>query len=181
MDVIATIGKREVDYLNPDYSEIKDIDYVEDIEVLKEFSPKIMLIDEFIVDSYDWNLIEDILNKINNDSLSGLITAFPFKTTKKILDSNFNKDLFDFYMIPINQLAYMMDSPSFLQKERDELKELLESLNKKVIASKVLAAGIQMPEESFNFLKKIDYIDSISIGVANEKEVKEDFSLLFNK
>lgn len=179
MDIIATIAKRDVDYLNPDYESSKNINYHEDIEIFESLSSKVMLIDEFIVDSYDWNLIENILDDINKISTSGLITAFPFKTTSKIIEADFNKSLFDFYMIPINQLSYMMDSPTFLQKERDELKGLLNKLDKKIIASKVLAAGIQMPNEAFNFIKKLDYIDLLTIGVANKKEVEEDFKTLF--
>lgn len=179
MDIIATIGKVEVDYLNPDYEESRNVDYLSEIEMFKSLNAKVMLVDEFIVDRYDWDFIGDILENINKHSLSGLITSFPFKTTKEIISSNLNKDLFDFYMIPINQLAYMMDSPSFLQKERDELKDLLLAIDKKIIASKILAAGIQMPKEAFNFMDKLDYIDLVTIGVASEKEVKEDFEVLF--
>ncbi|WP_409199772.1 hypothetical protein [Methanobrevibacter sp. DSM 116169] len=181
MDIIATIGKRESNYINPDYEISKNVDYTEDIEIFNSLESKIMLVDEFIVDSYDWNLIEIILDEINNTSLSGIITSFPYRTTEEILNSDFNKDLFDFYMIPINQLAYMMDSPSFLQDEREKLKNLLSSLDKKIIASKVLAAGIQMPIDAFTFMKKLDFIDLMTIGVANENEAKEDFSVLFEK
>ena len=179
MEVIATIGKREVDYLNPDFKNAKNIDYLSEIELFSSLGAKVMLVDEFIVDGYDWELINDILENINKNTLSGLITSFPFKTTNEIINSSLNKDLFDFYMVPINQLAYMMDSPSFLQKERDDLKDLLNPLGKKIIASKILAVGIQMPSEAFKFIKSLDYIDAVTIGVASEKEVKEDFELLF--
>ena len=181
MDIIATIGKREVDYLNPDYEIAKKVDYLEDIEIFDSLSSKVMLVDEFITDSYDWLLIEKILEEINKVSLSGIITSFPFKSTREILNSDFRKDLFDFYMIPINQLGYMMDSPSFLKEEREDLRILLEKLNKKIIASKVLAAGIIMPSEAFSFLEKIDYIDTVTIGAANENEIEEDFKKLFEK
>ena len=39
-------------------------------------------------------------------------------------------DLFDYYMVPINKLAYMMDIPSFLPKERQEFKVKIEKLDK---------------------------------------------------
>ena len=53
-----------------------------------------------------------------------------------------------------------------------------DSLNKKVIATRVLAAGILQPKEAFEFLKTIDYVDLISIGVGKVEEAGDDFSLL---
>ncbi|MDL2246670.1 hypothetical protein LJB96_03530 [Methanobrevibacter sp. OttesenSCG-928-K11] len=181
MEIISTIGKREVDYLAPNYEKSKNVDWIGDIELFSSMGSELMLIDEFIVDGYDWDYIEKILKEINNRNiLSGIITSFPFETINKLLDEEVNTDLFDFLMIPINKLAYMMDTPSFLEKERNELNILLQKLDKKIIASKVLAAGIQMPEEAFNFLKTLNHIDLVTIGVASEKEVKDDFNLLFN-
>ncbi|WP_225370808.1 hypothetical protein [Methanobrevibacter arboriphilus] len=54
-----------------------------------------------------------------------LITAYPYKTTEKLLDSPI-LDLFDFYMIPVNKLGYMMDTKVFLEKEREDLANLIE-------------------------------------------------------
>ena len=178
MDIVATIGKSDVDYLNPNYEVAKEVDWDEDIELFKQYGSQLMLVDEFIVDSHDWRLISRILAEINNfGALSGLITAFPCKTTDMILE-NMDLDLFDFYMIPINHLSYMMDMPSFLPGKREAFREKIMSLDKKIIASKVLAAGIQMPQEAFHFFKNLDYIDLISIGVASKKEASDDFGLL---
>lgn len=139
-----------------------------------------MLIDEFITDNYDWELLEEILTEIKKQgSLAGLITAYPFKTTKKLIDSAI-LDLFDFYMIPVNKLGYMMDTESFMEEERKELANLLKKLDKKVIVNKILACGIQQPEEAFNFLKTLDYADMVSIGIASQKEAEIDFELLNN-
>ncbi len=46
-----------------------------------------------------------------------LITAFPNKTTDLLINHSIF-DLFDYYMIPINKLAYMMDIPSFFTKRK---------------------------------------------------------------
>ncbi len=180
MEVIATIGKSDVDYLNPNYEVAKEVDWDEDIELFSKYDCHVMLIDEFIVDGHDWKLTAKILNEINGSgSLSGLITAFPSKTTDLILE-NLNLELFDFYMIPLNQLSYMMDIPSFLPSKREEFREKILSLNKKIIAQKALAAGILMPPEGFNFFKNLDYVDLISVGVANKKEAADDFEILKN-
>ena len=178
MSVVATIGKSDVDYLSPNYEVAKEVDWKEDIKLFKKYDTPLMLIDEFIVDAYDWKLTSKILNSINDaDALSGLITAFPCKTTDMILN-NLNQDLFDFYMVPLNQLSYMMDMPSFSHDRSELFRQKMLSLNKKIIASKILAAGIQMPQDAFNFLKNLDYVDLISVGVASKKEAGDDFGLL---
>lgn len=178
MKVIATIGKSDVDYLNPNYEVAKDVDWDDDIELFSNYDCPLMLVDEFIVDGHDWNLTSKILSEINNTgALSGIITAFPSKTADLILD-NLNMDLFDFYMIPFNSLSYMMDITAFNQSQREEFKQKLLKLNKKIIATKILAAGVLQPKDAFEFLKKIDYVDLISVGVAKVEEASEDFSLL---
>ena len=117
MDVVATVGKSDVDYMNPNYDVAKEVDWEDDIELFKNYNCPLMLVDEFIVDGYDWNLTSNILSQINDTSAaSGLITAFPNKTTDLLINHSI-LDLFDYYMIPINKLAYMMDIPSFYQKK----------------------------------------------------------------
>lgn len=178
MKVIATIGKTEIDYLNPNYEIAKEADWDEDIELFNGYDCPLMLVDEFIVDAYDWRLTSKILDGINDtDSLSGLITAFPLRTTN-LIPENLNMDLFDFYMVPFNAISYMMDITAFNAAQREEFKQKLTSLNKKVIASRIFACGILKPKEAFEFYKKIAYIDLISIGVAKVEEAREDFTLL---
>lgn len=178
--IIGTVGKTKVDYVNPDYEKAKEVDWKKDIEILGEFNSEIMLIDEFITDSYDWDLLKDILTKIKEKgALAGLITAYPFKTTQKLMNSPI-LDLFDFYMLPVNKLGYMMDTESFMEKEREELSELLKKIDKKIIISKILACGIQEPVEAFNFLNTLEYADMLAIGIASEKEAEVDFELLKN-
>lgn len=178
MKVIATIGKSDVDYLNPNYEVAKEVDWDDDIELFSSYDCPLMLVDEFITDAYDWKLTTKILNEINNaGSLSGLVTSFPSKTADLIYE-NLDMNLFDFYMIPFNSLSYMMDISAFNEAQREDFKQKLLKLDKKVIATRALAAGVLQPKEAFTFFKKIDYIDLISIGVAKVEEASEDFSLL---
>lgn len=180
MKVIATIGKIDIDYVFPDFEKAKKANWREDIQILSNFDTPIMLIDEFLTDSYDFELLEEILSEINNQgAFSGLITSFPFKTTKKLINSPI-LDLFDFYMVPINKLGYMMDSESFMDEEREELATLLKKLDKKIIVNKILACGIQQPEEAFKFLKKLDYVDMVAIGIASVEEAEIDIKVLNN-
>ena len=63
MKVIATIGKTDVDYLNPNYEVAKEVDWDEDIELFSSYDCPLMLVDEFIVDAYDWKLTSKILSE----------------------------------------------------------------------------------------------------------------------
>lgn len=72
----------------------------------------------------------------------------------------------------------MMDISAFNEAQREDFKQKLLKLDKRVIATRALAAGVLQPKEAFTFFKKIDYIDLISIGVAKVEEASEDFSLL---
>ena len=178
MKVIATIGKSDVDYLNPNYEVAKEVDWDEDIELFSSYDCPLMLVDEFIVDGYDWKLTSKILSEINDaGALSGIVTAFPSRTTD-LLQDNLDMDLFDFYMIPFNSLSYMMDINAFNASQRQEFVDRVLSLNKKIIATRILAAGVLNPKEAFTFFKDLDYIDAISIGVAKVEEAREDFELL---
>ena len=178
MKVIATIGKSDVDYLNPNYEVAKEADWDEDIDLFSQYDCPVMLVDEFITDAYDWKLTSKILNKINDaGSLSGLVTAFPSKTSD-LLPDNLDMDLFDFYMIPYNSLSYMMDISAFNASQRQEFIEKIVNLNKKIIATRILAAGVLKPKESFTFFKNADFIDAICMGVASVSEASEDFTLL---
>ena len=178
MKVIATIGKSDVDYLNPNYEVAKEVDWDEDIELFSQYDCPLMLVDEFITDGYDWRLTSKILNRINDaGALSGLVTAFPSKTSDLLAD-NLDMDLFDFYMIPYNSLSYMMDISAFNASQRQEFIDKIKGLNKKVIATRILAAGVLKPKEAFTFYKNVDFVDAICVGIAKVGEAREDFELL---
>ncbi len=178
MKVIATIGKSDVDYLNPNYEVACEVDWEEDIELFSAYDTPVMLVDEFITDAYKWNLTSKILTNINDaGSLSGIVTAFPYRTTD-LLKDNIDMDLFDFYMIPLNSFAYMMDTPSFLKAQRKEFRQKILDLNKKIIACRVLSVGIQTPQEGFTFLNSLDFVDLMTFGVASVDEIKKDMEVL---
>lgn len=178
MKVVATIGWSDVDYLNPNYEVAKEVDWDDDIELFSTYDCPLMVVDQFITDAYDWRLTSKILTQVNDSgSLSGLSTAFPSRTTD-LLEDNLDMDLFDFYMIPLNSLSYMMDINAFNASQRQEFVDRVLKLNKKIIATRILAAGVLKPKESFAFFKNVDYVDAISIGVAKVEEAVEDFELL---
>ena len=52
--------------------------------------------------------------------------------------------------------------------------------NWKIIATRILAAGILKPAEAFDFLNTLDYVDLVTFGVASKKEVVEDVTILKN-
>lgn len=178
MKVIATIAKSEIDYLAPNYDVACEVDWQEDIELFSSYDTPVMLVDEFITDAYKWKLTSNILTQINDsDSLSGIVTAFPYRTTD-LLKDNLDLDLFDFYMLPLNSFAYMMDTPSFLKAQREEFRQKILDLNKKIIACRVLSVGIQTPGEGFNFLNTLDFVDLVTFGVASVDEIKKDMEVL---
>jgi hypothetical protein len=178
MKVIATVGKSDVDYLNPNYEVAKEADWEGDIELFSQYDCPLMLVDEFITDAYDWRLTSKILTRINETgALSGLVTAFPSRTSG-LLSDNLDRDLFDFYMIPYNSLSYMMDISAFNASQREDFINKIKSLNKKIIATRIMAAGVLKPKEAFTFYKNVDFVDAICMGVAKVEEVREDFMLL---
>ena len=72
----------------------------------------------------------------------------------------------------------MMDINAFNASQRQEFVDRLLKLNKKVIATRILAAGVLKPKEAFTFFKSVDYVDAICMGVAKVSEAIEDFTLL---
>ena len=182
MQSVSTIGKTEMDYVFPNYEQAKmEATWKEDIENLSQFDNSMMLVDEFLVDTYDWDFISEILDAINDAGIpSGIITSFPFKTSEKLIDSPLleDKNLFDFYMLPVNKLGYMMDTPHFMLDNQEKLSGLLEKIDKKVIINKILAVGIQRPQEAFDFLKTQDYADMVAVGIASANEAEETFGII---
>ena len=153
----------------------------EDIDLLSEIGADVIALHATITDSYNWESISKYLKLIiEQDSIPGLVSHLPFQTTAKLLRSPI-LDLFDIYMIPVNKLGYLIDTDVFMDKERADLANLIEKINKKVIINKILAAGILTPEDAFNFLKTVNYADLITVGIASEVEAEETFNLLADK
>ncbi|MDD1774833.1 MAG: hypothetical protein LUQ24_04830 [Methanobacterium sp.] len=152
-----------------------------DIELLSTLEADAMLLHAAITDSCSWDVIAGHLNLMKDEgSVPGLATHQPFRTTRKILESSV-LDLFNLYMIPVNKLGYLMDTEFFMEKERDELAELMGKMDKTIIVKKTLAAGIITPQDAFQFLEKVDYADMIALGIAYENEAEETFGLLFEE
>lgn len=153
----------------------------EDIKLLSELDASAMLLHAVVTDGGNWDVIANHLISINDEnSIPGLVTHVPFRTTKKLLKSPV-LDLFNIYMIPVNKLGYLMDTDVYMDKERAELDDLIKNLNKTIILKKTLAAGILTPDDAFNYLKTVDYADLITIGIASEAEAVETFNLLAKK
>ena len=149
-----------------------------DINLLAGLEARAMLLHAETTDRADWNFIAEKLESITDSgAISGLVTHKPFSTTRKLLKSSIKK-LFQLYMIPINRLGYLMDCDTHGPDERSELRRLIQKLNKKIIAKKLLAAGVMTPEDAFNYLKTLDYVDMIAVGIASEDEAQDTFKTL---
>lgn len=153
----------------------------EDITLLNELGARSMLLHGAITDKLDLDYLTENLNAIKETgAIPGIVTHRPFNTTKNIIDSPI-LDLFDIYMVPVNKTGYLMDTDVFMQKERDELRDLIKKLDKTIIAKKTMAAGILTPNDAFDYLKTLDYVDLMAVGIASEAEAEETFELLKNK
>jgi hypothetical protein len=165
MDILATI--------RPDPEDDAD-----DIEILSQLNAKAILLHASLTDQCNWDLLSEKLDEIKNTgAISGLVTHMPFKTTSKLLDSHIIDD-FQIYMVPVNRLGYLMDCDTHGTEDRAKFRELLINLDKTIIAKKVLAAGIMTPDDAFDYLKTLDFVDMVALGIASEKEAEETFQKL---
>lgn len=171
LDIVGTIRPEvETDDMESD-----------DIEFLSQLDAKAMLLHASITDQGDWDIIGEKLDAINDTgAISGLVTHMPFKTTSKLLKSPILND-FQLYMVPVNRLGYLMDCDTHGPEERAEFRELLMKLDKKVVAKKVLAAGIMTPDDAFDYLKTLDFVDMVALGIASEDEAEETFLKLYQR
>ncbi|MGZ7067495.1 MAG: hypothetical protein ACXVHT_04275, partial [Methanobacterium sp.] len=128
---------------------------------------------------YDF-LARKLENISQTGAIAGLVTHRPFNTSKNLIKSPI-LDLFDIYMVPVNKTGYLMDTDVFMDKERAELRDLIKKVDKTIIAKKTMAAGILTPDDAFEYLKTVDYIDLMTVGIASEAEAEETFGLLASK
>ena len=178
MEIIATIGHTKINYLMPDMERARqEADCLRDIGTFSKYDSQIMLIDDFLVDAYDWDYTSSILEEIKDSgALAGIITSRPFETSRQLAEGKLDSNLYDFYMLPINKIGYTMDVDFFMDEEQKEMSNLLNKINKKIIVSRILACGIQSPKEAFTFLKTLDYVDMVAVSVASEREAEQTFS-----
>ncbi|HHT19091.1 MAG: hypothetical protein QM396_01805 [Euryarchaeota archaeon] len=152
-----------------------------DIELLSNLGAKAIILHATITDKGDWNNISSKLNDITDfGAIAGLATHLPFKTTAILLESSVRDD-FQLYMVPVNRLGYLMDCDTHGPDEREHLRKLIHKLGKTVIAKKVLAAGIMTPDDAFDYLKTLNYVDMVALGIASEDEAEETFHKLFQR
>jgi len=151
---------------------------IEDIKLLSDLEASSMLLHANITDKKEWNFIAEKLQAIKDENaIPGLVTHMPFSSTSSLLESPV-LDLFDIYMVPVNKLGYLMDCDTYGSGERIKLDLMIKSLDKTVIAKKVLAAGILKPQEAFDYLKTVKFADGVAIGIASVDEAHETFNLL---
>ena len=51
-------------------------------------------------------------------------------------------------------------------------------LDKKIIANRTLATGILKPNEAYDFIKNIDYLDAVCVGLAKVSEAEERLNVI---
>lgn len=151
----------------------------EDMALLSDLNARAMLVDSVITDQREWEALGEKLDLIKDTgAVPGLVTQFPFKTTQELLKSPILND-FELYMTPLNQLGYLMDTDTFRPDVQAKFGEMIHKLDKTIIAMHVLAAGIMTPGKAFDYLKTVDYVDMVALGIASEKEAGKTFSKLF--
>jgi len=152
-----------------------------DINLFAGLDASAMLLHAVITDRENWYFIAEKLESIaDSGAIPGLVTHTPFRTTRKLLESPIIK-LFQLYMIPVNRLGYLMDCDTHGPTQRSELRNLIQQLDKKIIAKKLLAAGIITPDDAFDYLKTLDYVDMVAVGIASEDEAQNTFEILAKK
>ena len=154
----------------------------DDLELFSKFNTdKVILSGEFVdkkIEENDFDAISDYLNKVSDASFVPAIESrLPFQNLPIIKESSFI-DEFDAIMIPLNFYGYMMDCNFFNKENRNDFADIVSSLNKDVIANRTLATGILKPQEAYDFLRDIDYIDAVCVAVSKISEAEETFSII---
>lgn len=150
----------------------------EDIKRLSEIEAGVMIVQG---DKNGWDFVGEELQTVKDENaVAGLVTGMPFRTTPKVMESSI-LDLFDVYMIPLNKMGYMMDCEGYIPEDRAKLQKMIHDLDKTILVNKTLAAGILRPDEAFDYIKTVDYVDMIAVGIASEAEAEETFRILASK
>lgn len=159
-----------------------DTNFEEDLNIFSKYNTSTIMLDGFFVDknieSNDFEYISQYLNDIKMKGyIPSIETRTPFKNIPKIVESEIIND-FDEIMLPLNFYGYMMDCNFLTNENKEKIQNLLSSLNKKVIANRTLATGILQPKEAYEFISKVDNVNSVCVGVAKVEEVEETFSII---
>lgn len=159
-----------------------DTNFEEDLNIFSKYNTTTIMLDGFFIDknieSNDFEYISQYLNDIKMKGyIPSIETRTPFKNIPKIVESEIIND-FDEIMLPLNFYGYMMDCNFLTNENKEKIQNLLSSLNKKVIANRTLATGILQPKEAYEFISKVDNVNSVCVGVAKVEEVEETFSII---
>jgi len=144
--------------------------------LLGKFNHSAVLLHGAIADRHRKSEVVGFIERIRDRGvLSGIVSHTPYRTLSWALKEGIELDV---VMIPINKTGYMMDS------DIQNIREIVENIGSRVIAKKVLAAGRIRPREAVEYISKLDFVDSIAIGVASVEEAEETFKIAiqtFNK
>lgn len=156
--------------------------FEDDLEFYGNYDTASVMLDGFFVDekieNKDYDAISDSLHKIKDSGyIPAIETRTPFKNISIIRKSSFFDD-FDEMMLPLNFYGYMMDCNFLNNENKKVINDLLSSVDKKIIANRTLATGILQPKEAYDFIKNIDYLDSVCVGVAKVSEAEETFGII---
>ncbi len=163
------------------FTTIENFDY--SMELFAKYDTSCVIVDGFFVDD---NLKEGNFDEIikylrlikDAGFTAGIETRMPFTHLDLIANSEL-MDYFDVLMFPLNFYGYMMDC-NFLNNDNKALiKNLIGKFSdKKIVANRTLAAGVLMPSEAYNFIKDIDYLDCVCVGMAKISEVEETMEVI---
>lgn len=160
------------------------VNYEDDMSLFDKYNTTTILLDGFFVDdNINDNNFDNISNYLNDISNRGFIPAIetrtPFKNLPIISGSSFIDD-FDVIMFPLNFYGYMMDCNFLNNDNKHKINDLASTLDKKIIVNRTLATGILSPKEAYDFIKTVDYVDSVCVGLAKISEAEETLSIINN-
>ena len=140
----------------------------EGLKLLSEINAKAALIHGSITDRLGLDELKEYLNKIEDTGLiAGIATHNSYSTLPRILDADLKIKMI---MLSVNKKGYMMKDERFLF-------DLIANTDKIIIAKKVFAAGTIPPQEALSYIFSLKAVDCAALGIANEKEAEETFSI----
>jgi hypothetical protein len=143
-----------------------------ELSMAAEIGSKIVFIHGSISDRCDERELVSLYQKISSAGfIPGIATHQPDKTIPWVENSGLK---FKVYMVPINPLGYLMG------KDPDYTIELLKESKKKVIAKKILAAGKVSPHEGLSYLRSLNIVDGLTVGITSLEEMDQTFKIALN-
>ena len=159
-----------------------DEHFEEDLSKFSKFNTISIMLDGFFIDENikndDFENVSKYLSEIKSRGyVPSIETRTPFNNIPKIVESEIINE-FEEIMLPLNFYGYMMDCNFLTNENKEKIQNLLSTINKKIIANRTLATGILQPKEAYEFISKVDYINSVCVGVAKIEEAEETFSII---